>query len=175
MSAARTLFDLARTQTRPALTAALDSALRDRVLTETRLHQRIAGLRSSGRDGIPALVDIIEGNEITRGGHSWLQRRYLELCADYGLPRPDSQVVLTTTRRGVVRVDFRFPGTPVVVEVLGYQFHRGSRAQLAHDAERLNELIMTGLRPVQFTYEHVTLEPGWVIAKSSDALALAAA
>ncbi|CAN5763601.1 hypothetical protein BH24ACT5_BH24ACT5_24680 [soil metagenome] len=103
-----------------------------------------------------------------------LARTQLELCADYGLPRPESQVILTATRRGVVRVDFRFAGTPVVVEVLGYQFHRGSRAQLAQDAERLNELVMSGIRPLQFTYEHVTLEPGWVMAKSADALAAAA-
>ncbi len=113
---------------------------------------------------------MIEGNEITRGAHSWLERRFLELCADRGLPRPMPQVVLTSARDRLVRVDFSFVGTPVVVEVLGYRYHR-TPSQLARDAERLNALVMSGKRPMQFTYDHVTLEPDWVAAQVFEALA----
>jgi very-short-patch-repair endonuclease len=83
-------------------------------------------------------------------------------------------VVLTETRAHVVRVDFHFPATPVVVEVLGYTAHRGSRAQLARDAERLNALVMSGKCPIQFTYEHVTLESDWVVGEVRTALDRAA-
>jgi very-short-patch-repair endonuclease len=54
----------------------------------------------------------------------------------------------------LVRVDFRFPNTPVVVEVMGYRYHR-TKQQLARDAERMNALVEQGMRPYQFTYEQV--------------------
>ncbi len=68
-----------------------------------------------------------------------------------------------------MRVDFWFPGKPVVVEVLGYRYHR-TPSQLARDAERLNALVMSGKQPLQFTYDHVTLEPDWVAGQVADAL-----
>ena len=174
MTAARCLIDLPTHCDKTELTVALDSALRDRRVTEDALHVRIAELRSSGRYGIPALIAVIAGCEVIRGGHSWLERRFREMCADAGIPAPTSQVVLAEARKRIVRVDFAFPGSPVVVEVLGYEAHRGSRAQLARDAERLNALIMRGKRPIQFTYEHVTLEPDWVATQVLEGLGLAA-
>ena len=42
----------------------------------------------TGRYGIPKLLAVIEGGDITRGGHSWLERRFLELVRRAGLPRP---------------------------------------------------------------------------------------
>jgi hypothetical protein len=170
MTVERTLIDLARSLRREPLTAALDGALRDRRTTESRLHRRIAELRSSGRYGIPALLAVIEGGEITRGGHSWLERRFLELCADHRLPPPTPQAVLATTRDRLVRVDFSFCDSPVIVEVLGYRYHR-TPTQLARDAERLNALVMGGRQPLQFTYEHVTLEADWVASQVGEALA----
>jgi hypothetical protein len=169
MTVERDLIDLARSLRPKPLTAALDSALRDQLTTEPRLHCRIAALRASGRYGIPALLAVIEGTEITRGAHSWLERRFLELCADSGLPRPVPQVVLATARDRIVRVDFSFPSTPVVIEVLGYRYHR-TPSQLARDAERLNSLVMNGKQPLQFTYDHVTLEPEWVAVQVATAL-----
>lgn len=65
----------------------------------------------------------------------------------------------------MVRVDFRFPGTPVIAEVLGYRWHRGSRDQFSRDAERINALVRDGFLPLQFTYDHVTLEPDWVVTE----------
>lgn len=174
LAAPRTLIDVARWLRPAALTVALDSALRDQQVTEAQLHGRIAALRSSGRNGIPKLLGVIEGGEITRGAHSWLERRFLELCADAGLPQPRTQVVLAEARANIVRVDFEFPGTDVVVEVLGYRHHRGSRAQLARDAERINAMVIHGKRPLQFTYDHITLEGGWVTDQVIEALGPAA-
>ena len=174
MTAARCLTDLPKYCRTPELTAALDSALRDRRMTEVDLHQRIAQLRASGRYGIPKLLAVIDGCDVTRGAHSWLERRFMTVCADAGVPAPNPQVVLAEARNRIVRVDFEFPGTPVIVEVLGYAAHRGNRAQFARDAERLNALVMRGKRPLQFTYEHVTLEPDWVAVQVIEALGLAA-
>ena len=73
-----------------------------------------------------------------------------------------------------MRVDCRFAGTPVVVELLGYRWHR-SAEQMSRDAARLNALVLEGLRPIQFTYQQVTLEPEWVLDQVHAALGLAAA
>ena len=170
-TAARTLIDLSRTATRRELTTALDSALRDGRVSEAWLHRRIARLRARGRYGIPKLLDVIEGIEATRGGHSWLERRFLELVAEAGLPLPSTQQVLARTNdRRLVRVDCRFEGTPVVVELLGYRWHR-DETQMTRDADRFNALLLEGLAPLQFTYRPVTTAPRQVIATTTTALA----
>lgn len=170
MTPARTLIDVARYVRAPTLTAALDGALRDRLITEEMLHQRIVSLRSRGRYGIPALLDVLVGREVTRGGHSWLERRFLEICARARLPRPTTQEVLTSAKGRLVRVDFWFPATSIVVEVLGYHFHRGDRHQMSRDSERINALLRDGLCPYQFTYDHVTAQPQWVVDELCTAL-----
>ena len=169
-SAARTLIELARDTSPARLTAALDAGLRDGRLSEDLLHRRIVALRSRGRYGIPLLLDVIAGAEVTRGGHSWLEREFLRLVASAGLARPQVQVVLARANDRVVRVDCRFPGTNVVVELLGYRFHR-SKAELQRDAERYNALILAGLLPFQFTYDDVVTGPDRVMGTLRLALA----
>jgi hypothetical protein len=162
-SPTRTLIDLARHETAARLTAAVDGALRDGLTSEDLLHRRIGQLRTRGRYGIPQLLEVLGGREVTRGGHSWLEREFLRLLAAAGLPRPRTQVVLTKAADRVVRVDCWFPGSSVVIELLGYRFHR-TKAQLARDAERLNALVLDGFWPFQFTYDQVVSEPSTVIA-----------
>ena len=172
MSATRTLIDVARFVPPDRLTAALDAGLRDGLTSEMALHQRITELRSSGRYGIPQLLAVIEGSEISRGGHSWLERRFLELCGRSALPRPRTQQVLTKAGDRLVRVDCRFPGTRVVVELLGYRWHR-TKAQMSRDTARLNALIIDGFLPIQFTYNQVTLDPDGTIDTVRRTLAVA--
>lgn len=159
--AARTLIDLARHEAPEQLTVALDSALRDLLVTERSLHGRIVALRRQGMHGIPQLVEVIEGVELSRGAHSWLEREFLRLMERAGVPRPDAQVVTGRSGRRLIRVDFRFPGTTVVVEVLGYRWHR-TAANLSRDTERMNEMIGNGLRPYQFTYQQIVDSPDHV-------------
>lgn len=167
----RALLDLSRFVSRPRLSVALDCALRDRITTEDLIHERIGALRSSGKHGVTKLLDVIDGAEVTRGGHSWLERRFLEICAGHRLPKPETQQVLADSKSRVVRVDFRF-GTRVVVEVLGYRWHRGSRAQLSRDVERINTLVREGFIPLQFTYDHVTAQVDWVVGELRETLGL---
>lgn len=168
-SAARTLIELARTVDVRRLTTALDSGLRDGRFSEDLLHRRIVALRSKGRYGIPMLLDVIAGLDVTRGGHSWLEREYLRVTIGSGLPKPDTQQVLTRVRDKLVRVDFRYPGTNIIVEVLGYRFHR-SADQLARDTARLNALVLEGFVPLQFTYEHLVSSRDWVVETVRSAL-----
>jgi very-short-patch-repair endonuclease len=170
MSATRTLIDLASTETRERLTAALDSALRDRLTSEDFLHRRIVELRRQGRVGLTTLVSILEGSEITRGGHTWLERRFLELAGQLGLPKPLTQQVVGRRKNKVIRVDCRFAGTNIVVELLGYGFHR-SVMEMQNDAERMNRMILDGLCPMQFTYTDVAGDSSTMMATIREALA----
>lgn len=167
---ARTLIDLARHEAPEQLTVALDSALRDRLVTERSLHRRIVALRRRGVHGIPTLIDVIEGSEVSRGAHSWLEREFLRLMSDAGIAPPEAQVVTGRAGGKLVRVDFRFSGTCVVVEVLGYRWHR-SAANLRRDAERSNAMLLKGLRPYQFTYQQIVESPVDVVRDVRAALA----
>lgn len=171
---ARTLIELARFETPGVLAATLDSAIREGRVSEDLLHRRVVDLRSQGRYGLPVLHEVLAGYEAVRGGDSWLEREYLKLIAAAGLPKPESQSVLSRSGDRLVRVDFRFPGTQVVVEVLGYKWHR-SRAQMNRDAERYNVLLSEGFLPYQFTYPQVVTTPAEVVNVTANALRRAAA
>ena len=108
------------------------------------------------------LVDVISGCEITRGGHSWLEREFLARSHRAGLPQPLTQQVLSRAKNRLVRVDFRYPGTRLVVELLGYRWHR-TKEQMRRDTERLNQLTLDGKTAFQFTYDQVVEEPDYVL------------
>jgi hypothetical protein len=163
------VIDLARFVDATRLTTALDSALRDGLMSEASLHARIADLRSKGRYGIPKLLDVISGSEVTRGAHSWLEREFLRLLAEAGVALPTCQEVLTRAGDRMVRVDCRFPGTNIVVELLGYRFHR-TKEQLQRDVDRANALTLQGYVVVQFTYEDVVTRPSHVVRTVMEAL-----
>ena len=170
---ARTLIDLSGIAPRDVLTAALDGALRDGLISEDFLHQRIHALRGKGRHGIPNLLAVIEGVEITRGAHSWLEREVLRLLDAAHVPSPKTQEVLGRRGDRLIRVDFRFPGTQLVVEALGYRWHR-TGAQMRIDSERMNRLTMNGYVVLQFTYSHVVEQPNYVVESIVAALATGA-
>jgi hypothetical protein len=168
-SPTRTIIDLARWVPPFQLAEAVDGAIEQGLASEDLLLRRIGALRSKGRYGIPALLRVLEHREVTRGGESWLEREYLRLLDAAGLPRPDTQVVLARTRDHAVRVDCAFRGTNVVVELLGYRFHR-TRSQMNRDAARHNALTAAGKRVFQFTYDQVTSRPTDVAADTAAAL-----
>ncbi len=170
LSVTRTLIDIARTTSPEVLTIALDSAMRDGGTSEDFLHRRINALRASGRQGPKQLLAVIAGAEIIRGGQSWLEREMLRLLDATGLLRPTTQVVLGRRGNTFVRVDFYFPGTAIIVEVLGYRWHR-SGAQMSIDAQRANSLLLTGFIPLQFTCSQIVEDASMVTGTIRLALA----
>ncbi|MBI5089531.1 MAG: hypothetical protein HZB15_11930 [Actinobacteria bacterium] len=169
MSPTRALICLADDHDPQVVARALDGAIRDGQTTEDFLHRRIADLRRSGRRGIRGILEVIEGIEVTRGGQSWLETEFLRLVEGAGLPRPLTQQVLGRRGDRLIRVDFRFPDTDVVVEVLGYRYHR-TPSQLIGDAERINRLQLEGFHVLQYTYHHVVSQGPAVVLEVADAL-----
>jgi hypothetical protein len=158
VSATRTVLDLARARVpRARLEAAIDSAVRLGLTSPVALRDRLADRRGPGRWGVRLLDDLL----VDSGGHSMLERRFLELCRRAGLPRPSTQVI---HRRGDVtfaRVDFLFEPFGVVVEVSGRLGHSTPRER-AGDAQRRNELQDAGQQVYEYTWEDVTEHPSQV-------------
>ncbi len=153
----RTVFDLAAVVDRDALARAVDAAVRDGGVTVAGLQRRLRTERRTGLAGVRALDAVLPDS----GGHSRLERMFLALCRRFALPRPVLQQVHRARGRFVARVDFRFAGSDLVVEVNGQAAHV-TRTQRARDAERQAELLLLGIRVLTFTYEQVRDRPEWV-------------
>ena len=84
-SATRTIIDLARARIpNVRLEAAIDSAVRSGATAPVVLATRLGELRGPGRWGAPRLDDLL----LDSGGHTQLERRFLQLMRKAGLPKP---------------------------------------------------------------------------------------
>lgn len=162
-SATRTILDLANIRAHPdRLKAAIDTAVRLELSSPEVLRQRLDQIRSRGRAGVRRIEQLLEHS----GGHTFLERRFLELMDAAHLPRPETQVVFhsPTTHRFVARVDFFFRPERLVVEVSGRLGH-SSPDERSRDAQRRNELQDLGLKVYEFTWEDITHRAGFVVAQ----------
>jgi hypothetical protein len=137
---------------------AIDSAIRMRLVNERRLRQRIIKDLDSNawhrRTLIGALVDS--------GGESALERRFLAIVREAGLPRPVLQRTYRAGTRTLARVDAEF-GDGLIVEIAGHGTH-ATRVQRQRDAQRQTELTLGGKRMITFTYDDIYGRPKWVVA-----------
>jgi hypothetical protein len=160
-SATRTILDLAHARARRArVEAAIDSAVRLGLSAPHTIERRLETLRGSGRWGCRLIEDLV----IDSGGHSMLERRFLELVRRSGLPRPLTQAVHRKGARPVARVDFLFKEQQIVIEVSGQHGH-SSPTDRAKDAQRRNELQDLGMLVFEYTYADVT-QRGAMVART---------
>jgi very-short-patch-repair endonuclease len=158
-SATRTVLDLAGAQTTEGrFAAAIDSALRLRLSAPLVLAERLAEFRGRGQRGVRLLDRLL----IDSGGETVLERRFLTLVREAGLPRPTTQHVVPGDAHHVARVDFLFAAECVVVEVSGRLGHSNPDDR-AHDAQRRNEPQDLGYRVFEYTWDHLTRRPRRVI------------
>ena len=145
---ARTIVDLARTLTGRPLEHALDLADQRRIIDFTELRTRPIP---------PSLQAVLSRyNAGTTPTRSEMEERFLALCDDYGIPRPD-----VNTRIEGEEVDFAWPDTRLIVEVDGYAYHRSPIA-FEDDRERDVKLVLAGWRVLRFTWTQLTTRPAWV-------------
>jgi very-short-patch-repair endonuclease len=127
-----------------------------------RLHRSstLSPRETTQRRGIPVttpartLRDLGYGTERTR---SDLERLFLRICREHGIPKPEVNVKI-----GSYRVDFLWRAQSLVVEVDGYRYH-SDRAAFRSDRARDRELDHRGLTVHRFADEEFD-EPGAVAA-----------
>jgi very-short-patch-repair endonuclease len=169
-SATRTIIDLAHGRAYPVrIEAAIDSAVRLGLSSPEVIAKRLTTLRGSGRWGCRLIEDLI----VDAGGHTMLERRFLQLVREAGLPRPRTQVIHRKNSRQIARVDFLFDEANVVVEVSG-QLGHSTPLERARDAQRRNELQDIGRRVYEYTWDDVTKRPSFVRATLTQRLRIAA-
>ncbi|HEY3726564.1 MAG TPA: DUF559 domain-containing protein, partial [Solirubrobacteraceae bacterium] len=145
---ARTLLDLAETLPPQQLRTTLESAQRRDLLNLPALDNLIA--RSPGRHGIKPLTSVIKSlREEAPWTQSELERRFLELIREAGLPEPQCNVSVD----GIV-VDFYWPQHQLVVEVDGFRFHK-TRRSFEEDRRRDARHAVAGRRVIRATHERI--------------------
>lgn len=153
-SATRTLLDLAVAGVESVrLGASIDSAVRHGVTSPIVLARRLAQL-ASGDHTAASLGRLLPDS----GGHSILERRFLELVRRAGLSRPELQVVRRSGGRTIARVDCLWADVDLVVEVSGRLGH-ATDLERERQAIRRDELEDQGLRVKELSYGQVVHRP----------------
>jgi hypothetical protein len=144
---ARTIIDLSRTISADDLEPIVDLADQRHLVDFTDL-----------RAANPASLKAVLRRYDPAPTRSELERRFLRLCDDHGIPRPE-----TNTRIEGLEVDFVWRDRRLIVEVDGYAYHR-SPAAFERDRERDVVLQTRGWRVMRFTWRHVKHRAEWVAA-----------
>ena len=108
-----------------------------------------------GKRGVGPLRRLL-GARTFRLTDSELERRFLPLAAEAGLPLP-----LTGQFLNGFKVDFYWPDLGLVVETDGLRYHR-TPAQQARDRLRDQAHLAAGMTPLRFTHQQVRFEGGYV-------------
>ena len=144
----RTLLDYAEIAQRQHLRLAIEAAERREIFDLRKLEALYA--RARGRRGLKALKAVV--SEV-RGPAPWtrseLERRFLALIREGGLPEPHCNVLIL----GFL-ADCWWPEQRLVVEIDGHEFHKGRRQ---FDADRLRDtkLQLAGTRVLRITQPRI--------------------
>ncbi|MEW5740260.1 MAG: type IV toxin-antitoxin system AbiEi family antitoxin domain-containing protein [Myxococcota bacterium] len=151
----RTLLDLAEVAPSEDVRAALDQALARRRLALDDFAQALS--RRTRRPGLAFLRELVGRYQGGEGPtESELEARVLELLEAAGV-RAECQRRVEVAGR-LRRLDFRIPGTPVIIEADGYAFHAGLQS-FEKDRERNNALIARGFRVLHWTWAAIHERP----------------
>ena len=89
---------------------------------------------------------------------SELERRFLHLCREHHLGRPEVNALID----GYL-VDFLWRDRRLIAEVGGSEYHR-VHAQFEHDREQDVTLATNGWGTLRFTWRQITRNEAWVAA-----------
>jgi very-short-patch-repair endonuclease len=162
-STGRTIMDSAAVAFRWQVEAALDDALRRKLITVDDMWRILAKSGGRGRKGSALLRKLLEERMDGRArSHSLLEIRLDRLLRKSAVP-PYFRQFEVMTRGGVpADVDFAWPEAKLAVEVDGYRWHSG-RQQWQSDMERQNALAEVGWLVLRFSWYDVTRRPEYVV------------
>jgi very-short-patch-repair endonuclease len=149
----RTLIDVAVRLDREPLEAAINQADKLDLCDPEALRSALDEVK--GQAGVRALSTVLDRRTFTLTD-SELERRFLRIVRDLGLPLPRTGVYLNG-----FKVDFLWPELGLVVETDGLRFHR-TPAEQARDRLRDQRHTAAGLTALRFTRAQVRFEPGHV-------------
>lgn len=146
----RTIDDISRTLPIPSLIAAVGRAERNHAVDLSRLYDD-ARSRKLRR----VLATYVAGRGLT---DSELEARFIDVVARTSLPEPQKQ-----RAQAGGRVDFIWPELGLIVEVDGWDSHRG-RVAFQEDRRRDRDHWRRGLQTLRYTWADVTLTPADIAA-----------
>jgi very-short-patch-repair endonuclease len=146
-----TMLDLAASAPERLVEQAVEGAERAGVLDLAELREVTAVVRPGVRVLREALAEFDDAPT-----NRELERLFLQLCRDHGLPRPHVNVWV----EGAL-VDFFWPEARLIVETDGLETH-GTRAAVERDHGRDAVHALAGHRTQRFTWRQVTREPAMV-------------
>lgn len=157
-SLARTFLDLAAEEPTHRVQAMLQRAEDRQIFDLRRVESLLA--RAGGHPGRGRLVDALRTFApqlaVLRSG---LERRFLRLVLDAGLPRPATNVVV-----GGYELDCYWEREGFAVELDVYATH-GSRHSFERDRERADDLLLVGIEMIRLTGVRLDREPREAIVR----------
>jgi very-short-patch-repair endonuclease len=158
-SVARTICDLAATESARDTEQAFQEALYRDIVTDTALKAVLE--REPNRRGAPVIRSLIRDPRLTR---SERERRLLKLIDQAQLPKP-----LTNAAIHGYRADIYWPQHNLVVEFDGWHAH-GHRLAFESNRKRDQILLAAGIRVMRVTDRQLEDEPIAVTARIAQAL-----
>lgn len=158
-SVARTICDLAATESARDTEHAFQEALYREVVTDRNLKAVLE--REPRRRGAPVIRALLEDPRLTR---SEKERLLLKLIRQAQLPTP-----LTNAPVHGYKADLYWPQQGLVVEFDGWQAH-GHRLAFESNRKRDQILLANGLRVLRVTDRQLTNEPIALVARIAQAL-----
>jgi very-short-patch-repair endonuclease len=156
---ARTICDLAATESARDTELAFQEALYRRVLTHRDVQAVLA--REPTRRGAPIIRALLSDTRLTR---SEKERKMLRLIKQAQLPKP-----LTNVRVHGYLADLYWPAHQLVVEFDGWDAH-GHRLAFESNRKRDQILVAAGLRVLRVTDRQLEREPIAVVTRIAQAL-----
>jgi very-short-patch-repair endonuclease len=113
----------------------------------------IPGRRGYGR----LLAALAEHSPVVSFTRSQLEREFLEICREAGLPKPRMNGIIEG-----MEVDASWPELRLAVEIDSWKYH-GTRSAHGRDRRRSTALQLAGWTPVRLTDEDIELDRAYVV------------
>jgi very-short-patch-repair endonuclease len=162
-SAARALLDIAPRLSERSLERALDEALIRGLMSHQAVDAVLA--RYPQRPGAARLRALARPDRKTTATRSEAEERFLAMVRNAGLPEPE-----VNARVGGFVVDFLWRRERVIVEIDGYDYHRG-RVAFERDHERDAEHLHEQFLVLRATYRQLDGRPEALLVRVATALA----